>query len=115
MLGRSDRDFTPGDRSSALAARAVLDIVSNHAEAREHHVRLVGPGAAPLTEREVVVLQLLEDGLTANGAAARLGISTRTVQKHTERIYRKLGAHDLHTALQAAAQLTILLSPGIGN
>jgi DNA-binding NarL/FixJ family response regulator len=54
------------------------------------------------------VLHLLDDGLTAQGIAARLLVSPRTVQKHLERIYRKLDAHDRVTALVAARERRLL-------
>jgi DNA-binding NarL/FixJ family response regulator len=62
-----------------------------------------------LTEREHVVLHLLDDGLTAQGIAARLLLSRRTVHKHLERIYRKLDAHDRGTALAAARDRALLM------
>lgn len=108
VLGRATRDFTPGDRDAARALAAVLGTVSRHAHNRQLHPLPDHRSETPLTERELIVLQLLQDGLTAPGAAARLGISPRTVHKHTERIYRKFGTHNLHTALQAATELAIL-------
>jgi regulatory LuxR family protein len=60
-----------------------------------------------------VVLHLLDDGLTAQGIAARLLMSRRTVHKHLERIYRKLDAHDRGTALAAARERALLVhQPG---
>jgi DNA-binding NarL/FixJ family response regulator len=143
VLGRGDRDFTTSDRSTAAALSSLLELVSRHTECRERQrTAILGttgrieqvagrplthvlprqmswhrgqPPAEPLTERELMVLQLLEDGINAPGAAARLGISVRTVHKHTERIYRKLGAHNLHTALSIAAQLSLVLGPTLGN
>ena len=44
-----------------------------------------------LTERELAILHLLVEGCTAGAIAHRLGISVRTVQKHLEHVYRKLG------------------------
>lgn len=38
-------------------------------------------------------------------AAARLGISARTAQKHAEHIYRKLGVHNRYDALRACTGL----------
>jgi DNA-binding CsgD family transcriptional regulator len=108
VLLRADRDFTSGDRDLASATRDVLEVVSRHAECREQRRLTARQPTDPLTERELLVLQLLEDGLTAQAVAAQLGIATRTVQKHTEHIYRKLRAHDRHSALQAAAELTLL-------
>ena len=56
----------------------------------------------PLTPRERVVLQLLADGLTAQAIASRLAVSRRTVHKHLEHLYRKLGAADRLTAVLRA-------------
>ena len=52
-----------------------------------------------VTDRELAVLGLMADGLIATAIARRLGISPRTVSKHIENIYRKLGAHDRTTAV----------------
>ena len=64
-----------------------------------------------LTGRELVVLGLLGDGLTAAVIGRRLGISTRTVHKHLEHVYSKLGTGDrLTTVLRA--QRSGLLTQG---
>lgn len=47
--------------------------------------------AGRLTDRELAVLQLLADGLHNKQVAARLGISARTVERHCDNIYGKLG------------------------
>lgn len=44
-----------------------------------------------LTERELAVLQLLANGLLNKQIASQLGISTRTVERHCDHIYAKLG------------------------
>lgn len=44
-----------------------------------------------LTERERSVLDRLAEGRSNKDIAHRLGISARTVQKHLQRIYAKLG------------------------
>jgi len=57
-----------------------------------------------LTPRELTVLALLAEGLTAGALARRLGISARTALKHLENIYRKCGTSDrLSTVLLAQA------------
>jgi DNA-binding NarL/FixJ family response regulator len=48
------------------------------------------PGAAPLTGREQEVLSLLAEGLSNKGVAAKLGISSRTVETHREHLSHKL-------------------------
>ena len=47
----------------------------------------------PLTPREREVLQLVAEGHTGRQAAARLGLSPRTVENHRARIMDKLGIH----------------------
>lgn len=55
-----------------------------------------------LTGREAVVVSLLRRGLTQGAIARRLGCSPRTVEKHLERIYRKLGVADRLAAVRRA-------------
>ncbi|WP_404392221.1 response regulator transcription factor [Humibacillus xanthopallidus] len=91
----------------------------------DRHIRLftaaVGmgvpdPGDAPsLTPRERLVLSLLASGSTAEGVAARLMISPRTVHKHQEHLYRKLGACDRLSAVLAAQRLGLLPAGGSGR
>jgi DNA-binding NarL/FixJ family response regulator len=61
-----------------------------------------------LTERELAVLHLLVEGCTAVAMAHRLGISVRTVQKHLEHVYRKLGVTDRLRAVLAAQRAGLL-------
>lgn len=61
-----------------------------------------------LTPREVAVLGLLADGMTAEAIGRRLAISTRTVHKHTENLYRKLAATDRLMAVLRARELGLL-------
>jgi DNA-binding NarL/FixJ family response regulator len=69
---------------------------------------LVDAGAPRLTAREREVLQLLATGLTAAAIGRRLGISARTVDKHKEHIYAKLGASDRMTAVLQAHHYKLL-------
>ncbi len=52
-----------------------------------------------LTARERGVVTLLSEGMTAVAIAHRLGISPRTVHKHLENIYAKLGVRDRLSAV----------------
>jgi DNA-binding NarL/FixJ family response regulator len=55
-----------------------------------------------LTERQREILMLISDGLTIQAIAHRLCLSPRTVEKHMQRLYRRLGACDrLNAVLQA--------------
>lgn len=67
--------------------------------------------APRLTPRERVILGLMESGATAESIAGRLGISPRTVHKHQENLYRKLGACDRLSAVLRAQRLGLLHPP----
>jgi DNA-binding CsgD family transcriptional regulator len=47
--------------------------------------------ASALSGRELAVLRCVAEGMTAHAASAQLSVSPRTVEKHLENIYRKLG------------------------
>lgn len=53
-----------------------------------------GAAAGGLTSREVEVLQLIAEGKANKQAAAELGISIKTVEKHRDHLMRKLDIHD---------------------
>ena len=62
--------------------------------------------AFALTAREGEISLLLAQRLTTTEIAVRLGISSHTVRRHTENIFRKLGVRsraDVMTALQNSA------------
>jgi DNA-binding CsgD family transcriptional regulator len=61
-----------------------------------------------VTARELAVLMLLADGLTATAIGRRLGISPRTVSKHQQNLYRKLEACDRVTAVLRAQEAGLL-------
>lgn len=80
---RAARDFTPAERELAenlgvLLGKAVIRLAPP-------------PPPSGVTRREAQVLALLGDGLADQQIAHRLGISPRTVGKHLEHIYAKLG------------------------
>lgn len=74
-----------------------------------------GPAASDLaadlrlSARELAVLELLADGLTAASIGRRLAIAERTVQKHLQRCYLKLGVADRLAAVQRAQCIGLLL------
>lgn len=59
-------------------------------------------GAAHLTAREREVLQLVSEGCTDREVAGQLRLSPRTVHKHLENIYRKLGVSTRTGAVRLA-------------
>jgi len=66
-----------------------------------------------LTPRELSVLTLVADGLTAGAVARRLVVAERTVHKHLERAYSKLGVSDRVSAVLRAQRLGILPEPAL--
>jgi len=66
-----------------------------------------------LTSRELTVLYQLSAGLTAASIARRLDVSTRTVHKHLENLYRKLDCKDRLAAVLVAQQLGLLQTPAL--
>ncbi|MGW6443192.1 response regulator [Lentzea sp. NPDC055074] len=68
--------------------------------------RLLGqvrtPAPAPLSRRELEVLELIAQGTTNREAGKRLFISETTVKTHLLHVYAKLGVHDRAAAVAAA-------------
>ena len=65
---------------------------------------------AGLSEREVEVLRLVARGLTNKQAATELGISPKTVGRHVESIYSKIGASTRAAAALFAIENDLLRS-----
>lgn len=62
----------------------------------------------PLTARELEVLQLIAEGMTAERIARRLNVSVSTVRTHTYRLLRKLNARDRAHAVALSFQMSLL-------
>ena len=65
-------------------------------------------GAADLSERELAVLTLLAEGLHNREIAAKLSISSRTVDRHCDNIYAKLGVGSRTEAVVRAISTKLL-------
>jgi DNA-binding NarL/FixJ family response regulator len=63
---------------------------------------------AVVTKREMEVLRLLFEGLSARQIASRLGLSERTVNTHVANVYRKLGASNRIEAIRIAMRMGLL-------
>lgn len=125
IMGRPGKDFTR--RETALAARLQPLLRSVDIHVREmRRLRRVDEGerepADPeqkarglgITPRELTVLNVLAEGLTAAAIARRLGISVRTVHAHLDRLYRKLGTRDRLSTVLLAEDLGLTSSPSNG-
>ncbi|HST19379.1 MAG TPA: LuxR C-terminal-related transcriptional regulator [Gaiellaceae bacterium] len=65
-----------------------------------------GPAGSPLTRREREVLRLVAGGISNDAIAAQLFLSVRTVERHVENIYDKIGVSG-RTARAAATAWAI--------
>jgi predicted ATPase/DNA-binding CsgD family transcriptional regulator len=66
------------------------------------------PPAGSLSVRELEVLGLVAEGLTDAGVAERLHLSPRTVGRHLESVYRKLGVSSRTAAVKRVGELGLL-------
>ncbi len=64
--------------------------------------------ATLLTQRELEVLQLIEDGLSNKDVAQILVISVHTVKRHASNIYAKLHVSGRQEAIFRAKEIGIL-------
>jgi DNA-binding NarL/FixJ family response regulator len=96
------------EAASAVAALgvSVADHLGRRAAA-EHET-------AGLSRREVEVVRLVAQGLTNREIAARLVLSTRTVDMHVRNILSKLRAHTRTEAAARATELGLLGNLPIG-
>jgi len=68
------------------------------------HATRAEDGEQALTEREIEILRLARRGLPNPQIAQALHISPGTVRNHLSAVYRKLGVHSRHEALQVAEE-----------
>jgi DNA-binding CsgD family transcriptional regulator len=107
VLNRSGRGFTERDRELAeilrphLANLYRLGIAAERARERPAEAEAEA-AQVPLTPREREVLDWVAAGKTNRDIAAILGASPRTVEKHLERIYEKLGVETRTAAVMRA-------------
>jgi DNA-binding CsgD family transcriptional regulator len=119
-VGRPSDPYRDNEIVLAKKIQAVLTSVDNHL----HHYRhWRGAQRRPdrpadldelaseyrLTPRELTVLALLAEPLLPTAIARRLGISHRTVHKHIENLYRKLGVVNRVGAIQRAHAVGLLV------
>ncbi|MYW32205.1 helix-turn-helix transcriptional regulator [Streptomyces sp. SID2119] len=120
LVHRSGGDFSRHDERYAARVQPLLKAATAHrsllvalraSSGSARRRRANHALAAPLTPRETNVLHLLATGLTAEVIGRRLGISPRTVHKHLNALYRKLGASDRLSAVLRAQGAGLLPGP----
>jgi DNA-binding CsgD family transcriptional regulator len=97
-LNRAGVDFTPADVDIVTWLRPLLTRRAARLARSAHDPAL---GLPRLTERQRQVLGLAAEGLTDAAIGHRLDCSPRTVDKHLEHIYRKLGVSCRTAAIAA--------------
>lgn len=114
LIYRPDRDFTEQELALAALLQPILTGLALHVGlASSSNEASLGSATHGLTLREMAILALLSEGLTADSLARRLGISPRTAGKHLEHIYRKLDVRDRLMAVQRAHEWGLITtSPG---
>jgi DNA-binding CsgD family transcriptional regulator len=104
-LNRARLDFSESDRDLLTVLRPPLVAGLRRAHRRCRARAVLGspapPGLAVLTDREAQVLEKAALGRTNGAIGHALGISTRTVAKHLENAYGKLGAGNRASAVAA--------------
>ncbi|GLY42993.1 hypothetical protein Amsp01_090160 [Amycolatopsis sp. NBRC 101858] len=117
LLGRPETPYSSKELELASHLQRLLISLDSHVR----HLQLLSKpssGKTPtdraadyrLTSRQLIVLHLLAEGLPAAVIARRLAISQRTVTKHLENLYRKLGTTDRLGTVLLAQRLGIILS-----
>ena len=93
------------DGEAALAPRLVTRLIEDYRRLdRPRRLRIGGPHAAELTERESEVVDLMRKDFSTAEIAAHLGVSRVTVRRHISAVLSKLGATDRESALRLVKQ-----------
>jgi DNA-binding CsgD family transcriptional regulator len=97
------------DREIVLGERLTRSLCGISHELGHFLARRGGELAAPLlTPREIEVLQLAAEGLSAAQTASRLTVGTATIRTHLANIYAKLLVADRSSAVASAMRLGII-------
>jgi DNA-binding NarL/FixJ family response regulator len=111
-----DKSADPREFLEALSSAARRELVL--AGVRQDWLGSIAAGleqyGAPskiLTTREIQVLAVAAEGLTARQIGTRLGVRERTVTTHLGKIYRKLGASGRLSAVSSATRYGLLSPP----
>ncbi len=96
---------------TASSAEALIDAVVGAQERSLLRWTRPAIGPMPLTQRERRVLELIAAGETSRDVAVTLGISARTVEKHKQRIFERLGVQNQAQAVAIALRAGLLARP----
>jgi DNA-binding CsgD family transcriptional regulator len=106
-LNRARHDFSEEDRSLLSVLQVPLTAALIRAGRRQQAGWALsvfpGSGTAHLTDREIQILRLVAIGRTNVAIARQLDVSPRTVAKHLEHVYRKLGVNSRPAAVSRIA------------
>jgi DNA-binding CsgD family transcriptional regulator len=106
-LSRGRGDFCDKDRSLLSVLQAPLIGALLRARRRQQAGQAASAlpcgGLAVLTDREIQILRLVAAGGTNVAIGRRLEVSPRTIAKHLEHIYRKLGVSSRAAAVSRMA------------
>ncbi len=115
VVSRIGTDFTEDDVQVACRLQPLLRGLSRQVDALRWSPGPASPielvRGTGLTQSELAVLRLLAEGHTAYGIGQRLCCSPRTVHKHLEHVYRKLGVSDRLGAVHAAEAIGVVEPP----
>jgi DNA-binding CsgD family transcriptional regulator len=92
----------PADPDFSEAERLALDLLRPHLHAVSQDAQRRRSGVSDLTPREWEVLHLVAAGHRNAEIAARLYVSTSTINMHLRHIFTKLGVHTRTAALARA-------------
>ena len=81
----------------------IASYINNLAEERSRRVKELG-----LTAREIEVIRLSAEGLSAAGIADRLHVSVYTIKNHKQNIYTKMDVRSNSEMLRLANELGIV-------
>ena len=81
----------------------IASYINNLAEERSRRVKELG-----LTAREIEVIRLSAEGLSAAGIADRLHVSVYTIKNHKQNIYIKMDVRSNAEMLRIANELGIV-------
>ena len=110
-IGRSGNEFSDAELD---LARSLLPLLTTLDRLYERCPPIPSTSAQQagerfgLTVREVDMLTLVAEGLTAVAIGHLRRVSSNTVRKHLEHVYAKLDCHDRLMAVQKARRLGLL-------